>query len=355
MINLYEEKINDIELSLLDNEKKGNDHIINSFIKQIEFNTIQESEIKEKLKLIGSTIDYSHLKHKTNINDFYMENNTDMLKLDNNKNNQKDSNDNNIDLLDNNNNNQNYNIIKTRVSTVEELIEKANSELQIQKHHLINEKTKAIEDRKCKEKVIKTYKEYINLFEKVKSEYQKFSELKVDKEKIKDVENTLKKLENEIDNFDSNLLANINKVNYENNSLLYVLEESLSNIKKLDHKILSMDVDNSNEISRKILKTFNSNSIIAKQNNILMQEIIYHSQSFYYKVFEKLLKPEKIDNFVELKDTIDLKKESMMSGEDIEEDIDEDDQECDDNNKDLSNNQDNKDNQMDGNDDDDYI
>lgn len=309
LINSYEEKTNEIELSLLSNKGKETEQMINSYIKQIEYNSLQEAELKDKYEAITSAINYESLKTKTPQGQ--QEEETDTPQSSEDKKTQKAK-----ILADNKKSAVNP---SSRVINVEELIDKANSELQIQKHHVLNERVKSQNDKKKKEKEIKSYQEQIALFEKVKEEYKKYSQLKVDSEKIKDVHHTMIKLEREIKNFDINLLKNMDKMNYDNNSLLDILEQSLGNIKKLDQKVYSMNIDQSNETSKKIISNFYSNSNLAKQNNILMQEIIYHSQSFYYKVFDKLLKPDKIDNFTKLKETIDYKKASMANKDEEEE------------------------------------
>lgn len=320
LINNYEEKINEIELSLLSNKGKETEQMINSYIKQIEYNSLQEAELKDKYEAITMAINYESLKSKTALgtqDDDAENQQAEEKKLSNSG---SKASDNKKSIIN----------PSSRVINVDELIDKANSELQIQKHHVLNERVKSQNDKKKKEKEIKTYQEQIALFEKVKEEYKKYSQLKVDSEKIKDVHHTMLKLEREIKNFDINLLKNMDKMNYDNNSLLDILEQSLGNIKKLDQKVYSMNIDQSNETSKKIISNFYSNSNLAKQNNILMQEIIYHSQSFYYKVFDKLLKPDKIDNFTKLKETIDYKKASMANKDEEEEEensIEEKDQE----------------------------
>lgn len=305
IINSFEEKINEIELTLIANKNKGTEQIINSYNKQIEFNAYQEVELKEKMKVIGSTIDYNLLKQKAS-NEQTNEGSKAEETRGNSSLNELRSTSTTNNMGDSSNN---------RVISVDELLDRANSELQIQKYHLLNERGKAQEERKNKEKELRQLQDYMTLFERVKEDYKKFSQMKVDNERIKDVHQTLKKLEREIQNFDINLLKNIDKLNYDNNSLLSILEQSIGNIKKLDQKVMSMNIDQSNEISKKIINNFNSNSNLAKQNNLLMQEIIYHSQSYYYKVFDKLLKPEKIENFTKLKEIIDYKKASLMTND----------------------------------------
>lgn len=308
LINMYEEKINEIELFLLANKSKGTEQIINSYNKQIEFNTYQEAQLKENISLINSTIDFDILKNKG------IDENINRTKQEDDQNKAKSW----LEITKNTGTSKAALEGSNRVISVDELLDRANSELQIQKYHVLNERVRAQEERKSKEKEIKNLADYINLFEKVKEEYKKFSEMKINNEKIKDVHHTMIKLEREIQNFDINLLKNLDKMNYDNNSLLEMLEQSLGNIKKLDQKILSMNIDQSNDISKKIITNFYSNSNLAKQNNILMQEIIYHSQSFYHKVFDKLLKPKKIENFTKLKETIDYKKTSMAVNEESE-------------------------------------
>lgn len=321
LINSFEEKINEIELFLLANKNKGTEQIINSINKQIDFNSYLESQFKNKQNYISNTIDYEKMKKGIETNSSSTNGNINNTNFPSNQTNNSLTPNENVSNLRTpfgTQNQNNLNVVNNRIISIDELLDRANSELKMQKDQVLSEKNKVDLERKEKEKEIKKLVEYMNLFEKVKEDYKKYTELKANNEKIKDVEYTLKKLDREIQNFDINLLKNLDKLNYENNSLLEILEQSLGNIKKLDQKILSMNIDQSNDISKKIISNFYTNSNLAKQNNILMQEIIFYSQTFYHRIFDKLLKPSKIDNFTKLKETIDLKKQSFMIDEENE-------------------------------------
>lgn len=296
IINNYQNKINTLENEISTNSQKQLEDQIKSFNSQLDYNIYQEYELKRKMKFLSSTIDYDSLIS----NNFNQESSNQQNKSQESQN--KDLNFNNIA---NNENQMNSN----KEINLNDVLDKANSELQIQKYQVLNENLKIQNEIKQKEKEKKNITDCLYVFNKIKDQYLETIKANEDKERIKEAEFTIKKLNKEISNFDVNLLKNIDKINKENDSLLSNLNSALNNIKKLDDKIISMNIDKRNETSRRILNCYKNNSNLAKQNNILVQEIINFSNVLYEKCFDNIETNEnnnrKIDNFMELKETIE--------------------------------------------------
>jgi len=128
-----------------------NSEKIKSFDKQIEFHAKKEQEIKDQRKKIEkeeSIVEIDLQKQKNTSNE-----NNDEKRLTDKK----------IQISDN----------KERIVQVEELIERVNSELQIQKFNTLNEHLKFQEEIKKTETKRKNYNELLSVFEKVKDEATK--------------------------------------------------------------------------------------------------------------------------------------------------------------------------------------
>ncbi len=182
---------------------------IKSFDKQIDFHTKKEQEIKDQRKKIEkeeSMVDIEMQKVKNNSNE-----NNEEKKLTEKK----------MLISDN----------KERIVQVEELIERVNSELQIQKFNTLNEHLKFQDEKKKTEAKSKNYKELLAVFEKVKEEATKIMEKKNENNSKKDTESTMKKIEQEQKNFEINTLKNIENILPDNDSLIESIDKSTENLK----------------------------------------------------------------------------------------------------------------------------
>ena len=284
MIHKYQEKISVMDMKFSSSSNHKHAEKILSYDKQIEFHANKEVELKEKMKQIDNTIDYDKLKSK----------------LVKDKNELKEKQAEKEDKM-----NKDGEDGVNRVVNVEEQFDRVNSELQIQKYNMLNEHLKSQEENKKEEKKRKVLLEQLGIFNKVKEETKKINEKNKEKARNDDIDLTMKKVDQEIKNFDINLLKNTDKIKTDNDSILISLTKSFENIKNLDEKMTALNVDKSNETCKNIINIYNSNSNLAKQNNIIMQNIVGYSKDFYEKVFEKLIKNENIDNFMKVKERID--------------------------------------------------
>lgn len=185
------------------------------------------------------------------------------------------------------NNKKDEEINKTKF--IESVFNKNLADSQLQKYEVINENLKnsgrikqIIEEQK---KIMENNK----LFESVKDNYQAIVNETEKTLKDKETEYIMKKLSIETANFNSNLLNNIDKEGISNDSLMMNLKNSLQNLKKLDVKvnqINNVSVNKENETALKLHLMFKSNSSLAKQNNIITQQILNFSNAVYEKSFK---------------------------------------------------------------------
>ena len=303
LIASYQNKILKIETEIQANSNKRLEDAIESFNRQLNSNSHQSNILKNRLLNISSSINQDCINQKN----FSHKNFSNLIENSSNKKKEENT----VDEKE-----------KGKSKTIENIIDIANAELHIQKFELLNESIKIQNENKEKEKKIKKYLEYMNIFSKLKSEYEETIKKKDSVEREKESAISIKKFNQEIMNFDINLLKNIDKINHENDSLLTNLNIALNNIKKLDNKITNMNIDKKNDKSKRILMGYKWNSNLAKQNNILSQEIINFSNVLYEKIFNKEVKETKNNkDFIELKETIDdfkanyVKKAKEKKGE----------------------------------------
>ena len=278
LIDYYQQTIHRLETEISANISKNLDIQIETLNSQFEYNISQKSVLKEKFKYLNQTINYDSIQNISETKD-----DKKAKKF-------------------------------VRNINIEEVLTKANAELQIQKCDLLNENIKHTNETKEKEFEKKKKQEYLMVFNKIKENYQEVIKKREDQERIIEAEYAMTKLNQEIKIFDINLLKNIDQINKENDSLLSNLNTALNNLKKLDDKIASMNFDRRNETSQKLLLCYRNNSNLAKQNNILTQEIINYSNILYEKTFDQVVKSkETSSNFTVLKKTIDDFKKNYQS------------------------------------------
>ena len=178
LILKYKERFNLLETNKNKVDMTKSDEKIKSFDKQIEFHAKKEQEIKDQRKK----------NEKENVKE------------------------------------------KKKIIQVEDLIERVNSELQIQKFNTLNEHLKSQEEVKEIEKKKKYYSGLLEVFEKVKDEATRIIKKKSENNSKKD-ESTIKNIEQEQKNFEINTLKNIENILPDSDSLIESINKSTENLK----------------------------------------------------------------------------------------------------------------------------
>jgi predicted transposase YbfD/YdcC len=307
----------------LDNQKKKkynfekNSDNINKYDKQIEFLQNKEGEMKENLKKLGDTLDVERLRTKLNQQTTPMGNYEEEKKDSSSKRMEEKE----IESSTTLGGSGAYD--KARVVRVDDLIDRVNSELQIQKYNIVNDQMRFQETFKKKDKKKKKYVEYITIFERVQEVAKNMVERNFEKERQNDTESTMNKLEEELPSFKINTLKNIDKGhNYDCDSLIDNIKKAKSNLDNLEQKIANLSISKRNEYGKKISKIFNSNIILSKQNNTLMEKVIEYSKGFYNIIFDRLIYNENPQNFNDIKEKVDEFKASLKDDNPISDDED---------------------------------
>jgi hypothetical protein len=305
LIVIMEDKINNLELkSKHEFGEKMDANNINFFESQIQFLAEKERAMEESIRKAEAQADKGKLKiksTKTNIKEKEVE---DKSQIDKTK-------------SDSNNTNSTQTPQDDRLIKVSEIISRVNTELQFHKHVVLSGHLKLEEETKKKDYRVKKLKEYIKTFEKV----TQLTNTKIDnlmlKSSVNDVAIILQKIENEIPNFFTNSVKNLHKINDDSDSLLNKLSKAITNLTDLEEKIGNIGGDHRSSTVIKINEMFHRNILLAKQNNILMSQVVHSSKGLYNKLLEKIVRNDNPPNFNYLKDKIDKIKKGTYRQENI--------------------------------------
>lgn len=270
-INEYETKKNQLTINT--------EEYIDQFQAQSKFLENKQNEIKE-LNLL-STVDMARLKIEDNLE----ENKTEKVKIEYSANEYFD-----IDFVD-------------RVA----------SELQFQKHDLINKDLKLSEIIKKTDKKKKKYQEYITICDLIFKICEEILSKKYEKDAKNEYENTVKIIEKELNNFNINKLKNFDKIIHNSESLSKILTKSVENLKVSEEKISNLVVNKKNVQGQKIKEMFEANITFAKQNNNLMTKIIEYQKKYNHILLDKIIKCDNPPDFIEKKNMIEKFKLSVYN------------------------------------------
>lgn len=304
IVNL-EDRINVLELkSKNEFGEKMDANNINFFENQIQFLTEKEKAMEDSIRKADSQADKGKLKikmAKTNIKEKEGEDKSESDKTKN----------------ESNNPNQTAISHDDRLIKVSEIISRVNTELQFHKHVVLSSHLKLEEETKKKELRVKKLKEYIKTFEKV----TQLTNTKIDnlmvKSSVNEVSIILQKIQNEIPNFFTNSIKNLNKINDDSDSLLSKLSKARANLSDLEEKMGNIGGDNRSSTVIKINEMFHRNILLAKQNNILMSQVVHCSKGLYNNILEKIVRNDNPPNFNYIKDKIEKIKKGTYKKEQI--------------------------------------
>lgn len=304
IVNL-EDRINVLELkSKNEFGEKMDANNINFFENQIQFLTEKEKAMEDSIRKADSQADKGKLKikmAKTNIKEKEGEDKSESDKTKN----------------DSNNPNQTAISHDDRLIKVSEIISRVNTELQFHKHVVLSSHLKLEEETKKKELRVKKLKEYIKTFEKV----TQLTNTKIDnlmvKSSVNEVSIILQKIQNEIPNFFTNSIKNLNKINDDSDSLLSKLSKARANLSDLEEKMGNIGGDNRSSTVIKINEMFHRNILLAKQNNILMSQVVHCSKGLYNNILEKIVRNDNPPNFNYLKNKIEKIKKGTYKKKQI--------------------------------------
>jgi hypothetical protein len=272
---VFNEKINEYE-TRKNQYNLNTEEYIDQFQAQTKFLEIKQDELKEFNIL--NTVDLGKLRVEDNLE----ENKTEKVKIENTEN----------DLFD------------------IDFVDRVTSELQFQKHDLINKDLKLSEIIKKTDKKKKKYQEYITICDLVITICQEILSKKYEKDAKREYENTVKIIEKELSNFNINKLKNIDKVINNSDSLSKILSKSIENLKVSEEKVANLIVHRKNLQGLKIKEMFETNIAFAKQNNHLMSKIIEYQDKFNHNLLEKIIKCDNPPDFTEKKNMIEKFKQS---------------------------------------------
>jgi hypothetical protein len=186
-----------------------------------------------------------------------------------------------------------------------------NTELQFQKHTVLNDHLRLEEDRKTKDKKVKKLKEYIKTFEKAKEVTNQKIEHLLTRSSMNDITNSMEKIKGEMPNFWMNSLRNLNKLNSgDSDSILANLQKAKNNLSNLEEKVGNMNTEQRNSVILEMNEMFHRNISLEKENNILMSKLLKNSEGFYNNIFEKIIRNDNPPNFNVLKAKIDAYKQN---------------------------------------------
>jgi hypothetical protein len=187
------------------------------------------------------------------------------------------------------------------------------SELQFQKHDIINEELKEQQKLKRKEKKRKKIYEYVQIFDNVIDTATEKMSKKNEKDAKNDFENAMKTIISEANNFTVNMLKNNDKVSSNSDSYRFNLEKAMQNLQISEEKIANLNVGKKLAQGNKIKHLFETNISLAKQNNHIMTKLIEFESKYYQTVMDDLIRCENPEDFIAKKEKIDkFKNQSQI-------------------------------------------
>jgi hypothetical protein len=191
-------------------------------------------------------------------------------------------------------------------------IDRVTSELQFQKHDIINEELKGQQKLKRKEKKRKKTFEYVTIFDNVIEIATERLSKKNENDAKSDFENAMKTIINEANNFTVNMLKNIDRVAVNSDSIRFNLEKAFQNLQISEEKIANLNVGKKLAQGNKIKHLFETNISLAKQNNHLMNKLNEYQSKYYNTVLDDMVKCDNPDDFITKKDKIDRFKNQLQ-------------------------------------------
>ena len=171
-------------------------------------------------------------------------------------------------------------LFSKNIPQISTLLERVNSELQVQKFYYGESIRKENDIGSAYVSEINENNKYIELLHRMINEVENKIERLSDKDTYKEIQSIKEKCDAEFHNFEQNKLkeittamANMNKE--DNRTLNEFANDSDDNLSKLSEKIKNLQVHSkSNQIGKSVLDMFNSNILLAHQNNDLVYFIL---------------------------------------------------------------------------------
>ena len=293
----FKDLINDVKSLIIKYEEKAN--------KGNKPKTMIRDEVNPG-KNYDKQIEYTQSKKnaKVNVNNYF--NNLDGRILLSNRNKK-------ISLVEESK--ENVHLFSKNIPQISTLLERVNAELQVQKFHFLEDLHKSEELEEVSEQKISKNLHFIEIFKEVIKEIESKIERLSDKDTYEEAESIKEKCLAEFQNFTQNTLDEITTSNLDIQQMVRpTLNDftftSSNNLVKLSEKIRNLQIHSqSNKLGKNVLEMFNTNILLAHQNNYLLNFILNRLVSpAYEQTMDKVLIYSNPTYFNEMKAKIEKYK-----------------------------------------------